>query len=162
MQPLDFMEILIYNSFEENAIRANILFLFSFHCCFIPFPLFAVVISLPFFAQNQYQNHVESLLLSYKVINRIYHTVQTEFKIVLIKYSFLSLSPCNISENLAILDRSLLLDSGPSLLLGITVGNIKSQIILVPQPFSDFLAGSALVRESKRREKGYGDENDLR
>ena len=54
------------------------------------------------------------------VINRIYHTVYqlTEFKIVLIKYFFPSLSPGDISENLAILARSLLLDTGPSLLLG--------------------------------------------
>ena len=58
------------------------------------------------------------------VINRIYHTLRiyqvTELKTVLIEYFFPSLSPGNISENLATLDRSLLLDSGLGLLLGIS------------------------------------------
>ena len=53
----------------------------------------------------------------YKVINPTYHTLQiyqlTEFKIFLIKYSFPFHSPDNMSENLANLDCSLLLDSGP-------------------------------------------------
>ena len=75
---------------------------------------------------NRLEPHrITSVVLKiYKVINRIYCTLQiyqlTEFKIVLIKYPFPSLSPGNISENLAILDRSLLLHSGPSLLLGLS------------------------------------------
>ena len=59
-----------------------------------------------------------------KVINRVYHTLKvyqlTEFKIFLLNIFFPSLSPGNKSENLAILDCSLLLDSDPSLLLGIS------------------------------------------
>ena len=37
--------------FFKPKYRANKLYLFSFHCCFIYFPLIAVGISLPFFAQ---------------------------------------------------------------------------------------------------------------
>ena len=37
--------------FLKPKYRANILYLFLFHSCFISFPLFGVGISLPFFAK---------------------------------------------------------------------------------------------------------------